>query len=146
MEQQPDVLSNDLTVNNITQEYFLASAKWGKFLAIAGFVFCGLMVILSFFISALLSSTMSTSMTRFNPASLTFIYIILAAMLFFPCLYLFKFSTNMIDAITNNRQDSFDSSAMNLKSMFKFYGIFTIVILGFYALAIIFGIMGSLMR
>jgi hypothetical protein len=40
-------------------------------------------------------------------------------------------------------QDNFEESLMNLKSMFKFYGIFTIIILSFYALAFIVGIIAA---
>ena len=43
-------------------------------------------------------------------------------------------------------QENFDESLMNLKSVFKFYGIFVIIILSFYALAFIIGIIGAAMR
>jgi hypothetical protein len=144
MEQQHDLLANELTVNGITRENFLSSAKWGKFLSIVGFVFCGLMAIMAFFLSAYMSNTYQSSGMRINPIVFTLIYLMLAVILFFPCLYLYKYSTQMIEAISNTRQDNFDSSVMNLKSLFKFYGIFTIVMLSFYALAIVGGIIAAM--
>ena len=48
-----DLLNNDLQVTPQAQSYLTESAKWGKFLAIMGFIFCGLMVILAFFVPAL---------------------------------------------------------------------------------------------
>jgi len=77
---------------------------------------------------------------------MTVIYLILAIFLFFPCLYLYRFSVKMQVATKNISQENFDDALMNLKSMFKFYGIFTIAILSFYALIIIVSIIGAAMR
>jgi len=49
-------------------------------------------------------------------------------------------------ATKNFSQENFDDALMNLKSMFKFYGIFTIAILSLYALIIIVSIIGAAMR
>jgi len=43
-------------------------------------------------------------------------------------------------------QENFDESLMNMKSMFKFFGIFTIIMLSFYAVAFIVGIIAAAMR
>ncbi len=49
-------------------------------------------------------------------------------------------------AVRGVSQENFDESLMNLKSMFKFYGIFTIILLAFYALAFIVGIVAAAMH
>ncbi len=49
----------------------------------------------------------------------------------------------MQEAVRTSSQESVDTAFINLKSMFKFYGIFTIIILIVYALALIAG-MGSM--
>lgn len=139
MEQQHDLLSNDLYVTEISQQYLLASAKWGKFLAIVGFISCGLLIVVGVIISTVLSTSEQFSKLPIPGGLFGAIYIAMSALLFFPCLYLFKFSIKMKDAINNLHQDSFETSLENMKSMFKFYGIFTIVMLGFYALAFVIG-------
>jgi hypothetical protein len=148
-----DLLNNDLQVTPQSQSNLTESAKWGKFLAIMGFIFCGFMVVLAFLIPALMSqfpqnnsSGVTFSFTPFMKAGMTVLYLILAILLFFPCLYLYKFSVKMQVATRNISQENFDESLMNLKSMFKFYGIFTIIILSFYALVFIVSIIGAVMR
>ena len=146
MEQQHDLLSNDLYVTEIAQQNLLASARWGKFLSIVGFIGCGLMIVGGIIFSTILSGSEQFSRLPIGVGFIGAIYVIMAVLLFFPCLFLFKFSVKMRDAITNVRQDSFEASLENMKLMYKFYGILTIIILGFYALAILAGIIGTMFR
>lgn len=146
-----DLLNNDLQVTAQGQSYLTESAKWGKFLAIIGFIFCGIMVVLAFLIPALMSQLTQNSSSAgvtfsFTPVIrtvMTVLYLILAILSFFPCLYLYKFSAKMQIATKNTSQDNFDESLMNLKSMFKFFGIFTIITLSIYALTIVIVIIGA---
>jgi len=70
--------------------------------------------------------------------SMSIFYIFFALLYFMPTLYLYRFATKMQLAL--NREDQFilSSSFEKLKSCFKFMGIMTAIILGFYAL-ILFG-------
>jgi hypothetical protein len=143
-----DLLSNDLQVTPQAQNYLTESARWGKFLAIMGFILCGFMVIIAFFIPVVLTqlppyNTMSSDLSSGMKVGMTIVYLILALLFFFPCFYLYKFSVKMQTAAKTVSQDNFEESLMNLKSMFKFYGIFTIIILSFYALAFIVGIVAA---
>ncbi|MEP6950820.1 MAG: hypothetical protein ABI863_16160 [Ginsengibacter sp.] len=143
-----DLLSNDLQVSPQAQSYLMDSARWGKFLAITGFILCGIMMIIAFFIPLFLSQLASSpgmpnGFSQGMKIGIMIVYLILALVLFFPCFYLYKFSVKMQSAVNGVSQENFDESLMNLKSMFKFYGIFTIVILSFYALAFIGGIIAA---
>ena len=146
-----DLLSNELQVSPQAQSYLTESAKWGKFLAIMGFIFCGIMIMVAFFIPVFLTqlppyNTMSSEFNSGMKVGMTIVYLLLALLFFFPCFYLYKFSVKMQSAVKVVSQENFDESLMNLKSMFKFYGIFTIIILSFYALAFIIGIIAAAMR
>jgi hypothetical protein len=145
-----DLLNNDLQLTPQSQGYLTESAKWGKFLAIMGFIFCGLMVILAFFVPTLLQTQQYNSLpSGFGSsmrAGMTVIYLLMAVLLFFPCLYLYRFSVKMQYAVKAISQENFDESLLNLKSMFKFYAILTIVMLSIYALVFIFGIIAVAMR
>jgi Family of unknown function (DUF5362) len=146
-----DLLNNDLQVTPQSQNYLTESAKWGKFLAIMGFILCAFMVVLAFLIPLIFSqipqnSAMPLGFNTGMKAGLTIVYLLLAILFFFPCLYLYKFSVKMQVAARNISQENFDESLMNLKSMFKFFGIFTIIVLSFYALVIIISIIGAAMH
>ena len=62
--------------------------------------------------------------------------------LFFPCLSLFRFATKMQLALRTNDQETLNVSFENLKSCFKFMGIFTLIILAIYGLIFIFAMLG----
>ncbi len=146
-----DLLNNDLQVSPASQTFLSEAARWGKFLSIVGFVFCGLMMILAFFIPTLMMNLppynqVASAMTSAMSAGLTIVYLLLALLLFFPCLYLYRFSVKMKVALGSISQESFEASLQNLKSLLKFYGIFVIVMLSFYALAFIIGMMGLAMN
>ncbi|MEO6638431.1 MAG: DUF5362 family protein [Ginsengibacter sp.] len=143
-----DLLSNDLQVSPQAQSYLAESAKWGKFLAIMGFILCGLMVLVSFLIPAIITNippynTMSSQLGSGMKIGMTVLYLCFSVLFFFPAFYLYKFSSKMQLAVKGLSQENFDESLMNLKSMFKFYGIFMIILLSFYALAFIVAIVAA---
>lgn len=149
--ENSDLLNNDLQVSPASQTFLNEAARWGKFLSIIGFIFCGLMVVLAFFIPTLLMrvppyNQIASTMTSATSAGLTIGYLLLALVLFFPCLYLYKFSVKMKVALTAISQENFEISLQNLKSLLKFYGIFAIIILSIYALAFIVVMLGVAMK
>ena len=131
------------------KSHLAEAARWAKFLALVGFVICGLIVILSFFMGTILSS-----MGSYNDLDdgaglgifLTIIYLAIGVLYFFPCLFLFRFAINMTAALNTNDQLTLNRSFQNLKIMFRYVGILTIVVLSLYILGFLFGMLGVLMR
>ena len=135
-------------IDQSSRAHLAEAAKWAKFLAIVGFVMCGLIIVLSFFICALFS----TSMSRYGDSAtfgsgfgiiMTIVYLSFGVLYFFPCLFLFRFANNMIVALNSNEQITLNRSFQNLKIMFRYVGILTIIVLGLYIIAFIFGILGA---
>lgn len=146
-----DLLNNDLQVSASAQSFLSDSARWGKFLAIIGFIFCGFMIVIAFFVPALILNlppynAMASGLSASITAGMTVVYLLLALLFFFPCLYLFKFSVKMQASLNSMSQENFEESLKNLKSMFKFYGICTIVMLSIYALIFLIAMIGAAMR
>jgi hypothetical protein len=135
----------DLQIDHQSNVYLNEAAKWGKFLAIMGFIFCGLILIVALFAGTFMASMMQ----GFGGAEaglagvVTVVYVVIALVYFFPCLYLYNFSTKVQAALRSNQQDALNVSFRNLKSCFKFLGILMIVMLSFWVLAIIIGIGAS---
>ena len=146
-----DLLNNDLQVSPVSQTFLNEAARWGKFVAIIGFIFCGLIVILAFFIPTLIMNLppynqIASTMTSAMSVGLTIGYLLLSLLVFFPCLYLYKFSVKMKVALGSVSQENFETSLQNLKSLLKFYGILFIILLSFYALVFIIGMLGLAMN
>lgn len=142
----------DLQIDHQSGSYLSETAKWAKFLSILGFIFCGLILIIAIFFGSFLTSGFFGKYGGVGTGAAAgalgglfiFIYVIIALIYFFPCLFLFNFSNKMQVAIRNNDQGQLNISFRNLKSFFKFCGIFTIVILGFYLLVLIFALFAGI--
>ncbi|RPE06002.1 hypothetical protein EGT74_27010 [Chitinophaga lutea] len=141
----------DLQIDPESGSLLSEAAKWGKFLAIVGFVGCGFMLLGGLMLAAM-SSTISSQMeamggtgaaTFYSSGMGTALYIGMAVLYLFPCLYLYRFAGRMQEALRSTDQGVLNSSFANLKSMFKFMGILTIIIIAFSILAFIFAIVAA---
>ncbi len=141
MEQKQSENLFDLQLDQQSSVYLAETAKWGKFLSILGFILTGLLLIVGIFMGSFVASTMSAeNLGGMGSSFFTVIYLVIALVYFFPCLYLYRFSAKAQDALRSNEQGMLTESFKNLKSCFRFMGILTIVILAFYALAFVIGI------
>ncbi len=155
MEQNQDTSIFGINVDQAGKAHLADAAKWGRFLAIFGFIICGLVVLIGIFFGSFFS--MLTSQYSSNPysglpggsgmggamgASMAVLYVLIALIYFFPCLYLFRFATKMKTALATNDQALLTASFQNLKASLRFIGILTIVMISFWVLALIVGLLG----
>lgn len=145
MEENPSLFS--LSIDPVTKANLSETAKWARFLAIVGFVFLGILVLGAiFFISTLGGMGMAEDQTGLfgaATAGAALMYIIGAAVAFFPLLYTFRFASQMRDALNSNDQALLNASFQSLKVCYRFLGIVTIIWLVLFALTFIFGIVGA---
>ena len=124
------------------------TAKWGKFLSIIGFIGIGLMVfiILGLLIFGGVAMSSIDGFGLMGGMGFGFVavfYGFMIALYFIPTLYLYRYSTKMKIALDANDQESLSHSFRNLKSLYKFWGIFTAIIIGFYVLIFLFALIGG---
>ena len=148
-EQNQDTSLFGFGIDQSSRSHLSEAAKWAKFLSIVGFVMCGLIVIGSIFAGSFLATMTSSynegyrssvGLTGGMGAFIAVFYIGIAVLFFFPYLFLFRFATRMKAALNTNDQTTLNTSFQNLKIMFRYVGILTIVMLSFYALAILMAI------
>ena len=135
-----------IIIDSELKDYLLETSKWSKFLAIVGYVGLGLLILLALFVMFGFSQFSQFSHVAFPMGLIGFLYIILAVIYYFPVTYLYKFSVQIKNGLTSNDKQTVTFGFENLKSLFKFIGIFTIVILSMYALILIIVLPLSLMR
>ncbi|WP_341901205.1 DUF5362 family protein [Fluviicola taffensis] len=129
LDQNIELDSEKLKITNSIKQNLLTTAKWARFLAIVGFIFTGFLGIASLII---LVTAMTTG---FGPLILMgFVYLVLTVVMLFPGLYLIRFAGATEKGLNSNKQSEFDYGIENLKSLFKFMGIYTIVLIGVYIL------------
>ena len=147
MEQSYEVLDNsgivghELTLSVNAISFLNETRKWVSFLAILGFIGIGLMVLFGFFASTILgfmASELGGPAAGFS-GLFGILYIFIALLYFFPVMYLYKFGSKLKLALNSRDSGALESAFENLKSHYKFLGIFTIIGIGFYILAAIVG-------
>lgn len=146
MEQSQDTSLFGFGIDQTSKSHLHEAQKWARFLAIVGFVMCGIIILVGIF-----AATTYSQFNRFDDggygrpsafrygfgAMIGFIYIIGAVLYFFPCLFLLRFANHMRNALATSDQLTLNTSFQNLKVMFRYVGILTIVVLSFYAIIIV---------
>lgn len=127
----------ELQIDQPVISYLSETAKWGKFLAIMGFIGCGFMLIFGVFANSMMSDLSSMGATDMSVTITRFLYIGMALLYFLPCLYLINFSSKMQKALRANDQIQLTESFKNLKSCYKFMGIMTIIFIALFVLIFI---------
>ncbi len=136
---------SSFTISDEIKKYLLETSKWGKFLAIVGYVGMALLVLIALGVMVGFSFLNSDTEGTFPMAALGLVYILLAVVYYFPINYLYRFSVQMKEGLTTDNNQSVTTGFENLKSLFKFMGIFTVVILSIYALLLVIVLPASLL-
>jgi hypothetical protein len=131
----------DLQVDQTAMAYLRDAARWAKFLSVAGFIFCGLFVVVAILVMSLLStlfnSVGASGVAGIGAVPIAFVYILIAILNFFPCLYLYNFAVKMQLALAGNDQEQLNTSFRNMRAFYRFVGVMMIVGLGFFLLGIL---------
>ena len=139
MENFDNNVQGEHTFMNSTEitNYLMETAKWGKFLAIAGYVGIGILFLLAIFMMIGMSTMSDFSGADFPMGAVGFIYIIMGAVYYFPVTYLYKYAVQIKKGLQSNDPTTITAGFQNLKSLFKFMAIVTIVILSIYGLMLL---------
>lgn len=142
MENQNNLVLNDQAIAALRE-----SAKWCMFLSILGFIGIAFMIIAGLFMSVAMSAMpdnpeLGSAMGPLGAIKAYFgiMYIVIAALYFFPIYYLFKYATGTKRALESSNSDVLSDALVNLKSHHKFLGITAIVVISLYIVIIIGGI------
>ena len=136
-----------LGIDQMSRAHLSEAAKWARFLAICGFVLLGLMVIYGIGISIVFTNMMSSydempvdyrgsGLRGILGIWMSVFYIICAVIAFFPYFFLFRFANKMKAALLSNDQTVLNDSFMNLKILYRYMGIVTIIGLAFMILGV----------
>ena len=153
MEETQNTSLFGLNIDPAAKAHLSEAARWARFLSIVGFVVIGLIVLVGVFAGSILG-TMGSGLGGNDMGSarvtggimgslLVVVYILVAALDFFPCLFLFRFASKMKTALAADDQETLNTSFQNLKKLFRFMGIVTIIVLAFYAIILVFGLLGA---
>lgn len=122
------------------KEYLLETSRWGKLLAIIGYVVMGIMVLIAVVMMVGMSAVSRAFGSEIPMGYMGFIYLVIALLYYFPTTYLYSFSNQVKLGLQSQEMGNITSAFQNLKSLFKFMGIFAIVMICFYGLMLLIAI------
>lgn len=146
IKHEPILELQELKLTKEAKNFLKEIAKWAKFLAILGFIGIALIVILAISYSTILKLMgQNEFQIAFGfPWIVSFIYMLIAVLFFFPNYYLFQFAKKMKLALVEKNDEVLTHALEMLKSHYKFYGVFTISIISIYAIVFAFFFFGLL--
>lgn len=126
---------NNLGLDPATVTILNQGRKWAMFIAILGFIGVGLMVIFSL-IALLTGSFLGNQMAGAPVALIGGVYLVMAVLMFFPTFYLAKFAQKAGIACSQNDYIALQDAIINLYKNLKIRGIYYIVMIAIYVIAI----------
>jgi hypothetical protein len=144
-DKQTENFENQLT--SAAVGFLQESAKWSKFMAIIGFIGVGLMVLVSLFIAIGFGGLGKANMPQLpvSMSVISVIYVVFAAIYFFPVYYLYQYATKTSAALHSKNKHLLTDGLENLKSHHKFLGIFTLIIVSLYGFIFVIAILGGIL-
>lgn len=137
-----------LIITENMRSYIYDMAGWAKFLAILGFIFSGMMMLMAFFAGAVMGTLGAMGNAglygTLGSGVFTFVFVLYGVLFLYPSLMLFKYATKAKQGVLYADQASLEDGMSKLKSFFKFYGILAIVVIAFYSLIFLGAVAGGL--
>lgn len=134
-EMQPLIITEDI------RSYIYETAKWTKFMSIVGFIVTALMVLIALSVSSVMQSMSEIpayqGLVGLGSGVITVFYLLIALVYFYPSFLMYKFSSAAKVAVFYGSQESLSTAMSKMKSIFKFWGILTIIIIAIYVLMIV---------
>ncbi len=160
MEQNQNTSLFGINVDQSGKYHLTEATKWAKFLAIFGIIICILVALVGVFFGAFFESLMSgrgardfnefnefreltQTTTRQVSMGFALVYVLIALLYFFPCLFLYKFAVRARRALDTSDSNLLTTSFQSLKATFRYLGVITIIIIAFWVLTFIVGIIAG---
>jgi magnesium-transporting ATPase (P-type) len=130
--------SRKIEIEEDTLNHLDTTRKWAMFVAIIGFIFLGLIIIIGLLAGTFLTAFNSGEKALGIPDSLMFIPILILAVIYlFPVLFLFRFSKHSSHAIQTFNKLELHKAIKNLKFYFVYIGVLIIIVLSIYIVLLV---------
>ncbi len=141
MESNESLLNNDLQIDATANGHLSETAKWAKFIAIAGFIFSLAILVFALYYASMMANMRgsfgSSGAARMGATFVSIFYTIVALVWFIVSLYHFRFASKLQLALQTSDQVELNNAFQNLKMYYRISGIVTIISLFLTLLGII---------
>lgn len=142
IEEQEEVNSYpQLIITEEIRSYIYDVAKWANFLAVVGFVIAAFMLLAALIIGTAMNTSpevaaMMGAMGKIGSTAMTIVFIAYGLAIFYPSLLLSRYARKTKLGVLYGEQESLNESFSALKSLFKYWGIIVIILIGLNLLSV----------
>lgn len=138
-----------LIVTEDMRSFIYDMAKWANFLGIVGFVISAFMLMAALTIGPTINSNpemakMLGQLGAMDGTTFSIVFLIYGFAIFFPSLLLVRYAAKAKHGVLYGEQTSLDEGMGKLKSLFKYFGVLTIIFIGLYLLTLISAVLGGI--
>jgi len=131
-----------LRITSSIRSHWHATSRWALFFAVLGFLYLGLLVFSLLSIASLSTGNLGGT----EVTVMIFMLLLIGVLVFIPTWFMFQFSQNIQKGVSNNDLHATETGFSFLKRFYQFIGILTVIVLGFYALLLLFMFIGFAAR
>jgi hypothetical protein len=136
MDAAPEIKKIELEQE--TLNYLNTTRKWSMFLAISGFIFIGLIIVIGVIAGTFLTAfNTGESGLGFSDSLMVGIFLAIAIIYFFPVLFLFRFSKHTALAVKTLNKQELHKAFKNLKYFFGYIATLLIICFTLYLTVLI---------
>jgi len=136
MNSNPEI--KNIEIGQDTLKHLNTLGKWTMFLAVSGFIFLGIIITLGLITGTFLTAFSNSDKIPGMPDALLYAaFITVTLIIFFPILFLFRFSKHTSKAVSTLDKKEMHIAIRYLKRYFIYIGVLLIVILALYIAGII---------
>ncbi|MBE8712497.1 DUF5362 family protein [Sphingobacterium hungaricum] len=142
-----EIRNNHFHLNPLAISYLSNVAKWSGFISLTTLIMLGFILvalIFGIFASGFAAIFSEYGLSGASLVGLFIFYIIILGIAIIPTLWLYKFSQNTKKAIASRDSNQIAEAFNYLSKYYTFSGVALLIVLGFYAIIIVFMIFGGL--
>ncbi|WP_266203462.1 hypothetical protein [Pontibacter kalidii] len=138
-ETHNDTGPNELYLDVSLLQSLSDTAKWGKVLAVLGFILSGFILVFGLFMQQMLKSPgMEERAADVGLSGFTLVvYAFVALVYFFPSLYLYNFASSMQQGVQERSRQKVGKAISRLRILFKFMVIMLLLFLVLFAVSLL---------
>jgi hypothetical protein len=127
--------------------YLKQASPWLRFVGVLSFISCGLLAVFGFFmiIASPFMGEIFEFAGDFGALLLGIFYIVLGALFFFPSRYLYNFGARIRNYMLSNAEYELELALKNNRSLWKFFGISSIICLALIPVVTIISVIGAVL-
>lgn len=147
-EQVETTSQPQLIVTEEMRSYIYDLAKWANFLAIVGFVIASFMLLAALTVGTAMNTSpeikaMMGALGNIGSTAITIVFIAYGLFIFYPSVLLFKYARKAKLGVLYGEQENLNEAFSALKSLFRFWGIMVIILIGINLLPVFVKVLGG---